>query len=254
MHTNKTKKRLSAGETVFGCFTRYADPSFTELLALQGFDFLVLDGEHGTLEPREGENMVRAAELGGCTPVVRVPANQPHVILRFLDTGAQGVHVPMVASAEEADAAVRAVKYQPRGSRGLAAVRAGGYGTVPIGQYVEQSNEQTLVVLQIETEPAVAAVGEIASVPDVDVVFVGPTDLAHSLGVPGQTDHPRLEAAFDAVAEAVAGSPAALGVLASNETVARRWRRRGARYIAVTIDSLVSRSARALLDNLKTMA
>jgi 4-hydroxy-2-oxoheptanedioate aldolase len=248
---NETKARLRAGETVFGCFSRYADPSLTELLALQGFDFLVLDGEHGTLEPRECENMVRAAELRGTTALVRVPANQPSTILRFLDTGAQGVHVPLVSSADEAEAAVQAVKYWPRGARGLAGVRAAAYGTKSLADYVADANDATMVVIQIETRAALEHVEEIAAVDGVDVVFVGPTDLSLAFGVPGQTAHELVEEAYDAIAGAVAASPAALGVLVADEAGAERWRARGARYIAVTIDSLISRSARALLADLK---
>jgi 4-hydroxy-2-oxoheptanedioate aldolase len=254
VRSNETKARLQAGETVFGCFSRYADPSLTELLALQGFDFLVLDGEHGTLEPRECENMVRAAELRGTTAIVRVPANRPPTILRFLDTGAQGVHVPLVNSAEEADAAVRAVKYWPRGARGLAGVRAASYGTEPLGDYVAHANDATMVVIQIETRAALERVEEIAGVDGVDVVFVGPTDLSLAFGVPGQTSHELVEQAYDAIADAVAGSPAALGVLVADEAGAERWQARGARYIAVTIDSLLSRGARTLLADLRAHA
>lgn len=254
MRRNETKARLQAGETVFGCFSRYPDPSLTELVALQGFDFLVLDGEHGTLEPRECENMVRAAELGGTTPLVRAPANQPPVILRFLDTGGQGVHLPLVSSAEEADAAVQAVKYWPRGRRGLAGVRAASYGTEPLADYVSSANEATMVVVQIETRAAVEQAKEIAAVDGVDVVFVGPTDLSQAFGLPGQTAHERLEEAYDAIADAVRGSPAILGVLVADEAGAERWRERGARYIAVTIDGLLSRSARGLIANLRGAA
>lgn len=244
---HETKARLAAGEAVYGCFVRYPDPGIAELLALQGFDFLVFDGEHGTIEPRDCEHLVRAAELRGPAPLVRVPANQPPVILRFLDTGAVGVHVPLVGSAEEAEAAVRAVKYWPRGTRGLAGVRASSYGSTPVGEYTVQANEATMVVIQVETREAVERVDEIAAVDGVDVVFVGPTDLSQAYGVPGQTAHPLLEEAYDAIAEAVAASPAALGVLVADEAGVDRWRGRGARYIAVTIDSLLSASARAFL-------
>jgi 4-hydroxy-2-oxoheptanedioate aldolase len=252
MRTNETKKRLAAGECVFGCFTRYPDPGLAELLGHQGFDFLVFDGEHGTMEPRECENMVRAAELVGVTPVVRVPANQSHVILRFLDTGAMGVQVPLVGSAEEADAAVSYVKYWPRGARGLAGVRAAGYGqTGPLWEYVKSANEETLVVIQIETRSALDHVDEIAAVDGVDVVFVGPTDLSQALGVPAQTSHPRVEQAYDAIAAAVGESGAALGVLVGDAAGVQAWRERGARYIAVTIDSLLSRAARTLLTEVR---
>ena len=252
MRTNLTKARLRAGECVFGCFIRYPEPGLAELVALQGFDFVVLDGEHGTMEPRECENMVRAAELRGVTPLVRVPENRPATILRFLDTGAQGVHVPLVGSAADADAAVRSVKYGPRGRRGLTAVRAASYGQEePLGEYVERANQETLVVIQIETREALEQVPGIAAVDGVDVVFVGPTDLSHTLGVPGQTAHPLLEEAYEGVARGVQGSDAALGVLVPDEAGAAVWRERGARYIAVTVDSLLVRRARELLAALR---
>ena len=236
------------GECLFGCFVRYPDPGLAELVALQGFDFLVLDGEHGTMEPAEAENMVRGTDVRGVPALVRVPANEPPVILRFMDTGAIGVHVPLVSSADDAERAVRAVKYGPRGGRGLTGVRAAAYGQRgTLAEYVERANEETLVVVQIETRAALEQVAEIAAVDGVDVVFVGPTDLSHSLGVPGQLAHPVVEEAYRTVAEAVRSSQAALGVLVADEAGAADWRERGATYIAVTVDSLVTRTARALL-------
>jgi 2-keto-3-deoxy-L-rhamnonate aldolase RhmA len=195
-----TKTKLAAGDCVYGCFCRYPDPALVELVAPQGFDFLVFDAEHGTIEPRDCEGLVRAAELRGPAPLVRVPSNQPSVILRFLDTGAVGVHVPLVASAEEAKAAVDAVKNPSRGSRGLAGVRAAAYGAVPLAEYTAQANEATIVVIQVETRTAVERVGEIAAVEGVDVVFVGPTDLSQAFGVTGQTGHPLLERAYEEIA------------------------------------------------------
>jgi 4-hydroxy-2-oxoheptanedioate aldolase len=248
VHVEGTKGRLRAGECLYGCFVRYPDPGLVELVALQGFDFLVLDGEHGTMEPRDAENMVRGADVRGVPALVRVPANEAPVILRFMDTGAIGVHVPLVSSPDDADRAVRAVKYGPRGGRGLTGVRAAAYGQRgTLAAYVERANEETLVVVQIETRAALEQVSEIAAVDGVDVVFVGPTDLSHSLGVPGQLSHPVVEEAYRTVADAVRASPAALGVLVADETGAPDWRERGATYIAVTVDSLVTRTARALL-------
>src|SRR5437764_13540955 len=104
MIENATKRKLRAGEPVFGCWVRYPDPGVAELLALQGFDFLVFGGEHGTIQPRDCEQLVRAAEVRDVTPIVRVTANEPPTILRFLDTGAQGVHVPFVNDEAEAEA------------------------------------------------------------------------------------------------------------------------------------------------------
>jgi 4-hydroxy-2-oxoheptanedioate aldolase len=181
-----------------------------------------------------------------------VPANDRAGILRHLDTGAMGVHVPLVASAAEAEAAVQAVKYSPRGDRGLAGVRATDYGQKgSLAAYVKEANVETLVVIQIETVAAVERAGEIAAVDGVDVVFIGPTDLSQALGVPGELSHPRLEESYAAVARAAHDAGKALGVLTGDESGVLAWRERGARYIAVTSDSLVTRSAKMLLRAVK---
>ena len=246
MKQNLTKRRLREEGTVLGCWSRYGDATLVEYVAFQGWDFVVLDGEHGTLEPRDCENAVRAAELRDVTPLVRVTTNEASIILRFMDTGAQGAHVPMVNSADEADQAVRAIKYGPRGSRGLAASRSAGFGQLcPYDEYVARSNEETLVVVQIETPEAAAAVPDILEVDGVDVVFLGLTDLSQALGVPGQTTHPDVETAARAVADAVTASRAALGVLVGNAAAAVAWRDRGARYIAVSLEGLIRESSQA---------
>lgn len=248
MQPNAAKARLKAGETVYGCFVRYPDAALVEVLGYQPWDFLVFDGEHGVLEPREAEHMVRAAELRGVTPIVRVPTNQPPAILRLMDTGAQGLHVPWVNSVAEAEAAVRAVKYHPRGNRGLAGVRASGYGQAgPLGEYTRQANAETLVVIHIETAEAAAVAGDIARIDGVDVVFVGPTDLSQSLGVPGEVQHPLVQETIQAVAAAVAPTPAALGIMSHTAAEARQWRERGARYITVTLEAVLNPAAREFL-------
>jgi len=253
MRTNTTKEKLKAGQPVFGCFVRYPDATLVEVLALQGWDFLVFDGEHGTIEPRDCEHMVRAAELRDVTPIVRATTNLPPVILRFMDSGAHGLHVPWVNSAAEAEAAVRAVKYRPRGARGLASVRAADYGqAAPLAEYVQQANAETLVVLHVETGEAIEHLPKIAAVDGVDVIFIGPTDLSHSLGFPGQAQHPTVQAAMERIAEIVAQSSAALGIMVGNVAAARQWRDRGARYIAVGLESLLSPAAREYLREART--
>ena len=244
MLKNLTKAKLQAGETVFGCFVRYPSGSFVEVLGYQGWDFLVFDGEHGTLQPEDCENMVRAAELRNVTPIVRVTTNQAPTILRFMDTGAQGLQVPWVNSAVEAEAAVAAVKYHPVGKRGLAGVRAADYAqAAPLAEYVKQANDETLVVIQIETAEAVEQLPEIITTVGVDVVFIGPTDLAHSLGVPGQSQHPSVLAAFDRIVEIVASSHVVLGTMALTPDDAQLWLERGARYLTVTSESLLRKAS-----------
>jgi 4-hydroxy-2-oxoheptanedioate aldolase len=246
--SNSTKAKLKAGGTVHGCFVRYPDPSLIEYLGYQPWDFLMFDGEHGTLEPRDCENLVRAAELRGVTPIVRVPTNLPATILRLLDTGAQGLHVPWVNSGPEAEAAVRAVKYHPRGVRGLAGVRAADFGQAgPLVDYVRQANAETLVVIHIETADAVERLPEIVAVDGVDVIFIGPTDLSHSYGQPGNPQHPTVQVAMQRIIDTVASTNLALGILVTSSTAAREWRQRGARYIATTIESLLTPAARDYL-------
>lgn len=249
---NTTKARLKSGHAVFGCFTKYRDPAFAELASLQGWDFLVFDGEHGALSPADVENLSRAVEVRGVTPLARVPRNEPSSILSFLDRGIHGVHVPWVNSAAEVEQAVRSVKYGPRGSRGLAGGRASDWGTgESIGAYTERANRETLVVIHIETAQAVDAIGDYVDVDDVDVLFLGPTDLSHSLGHPGEVDHPEVVAAMEVVAEAVISSEKALGIYAPTVPAAQAWLERGARYITAGAEGFVAQGMAAFIAQLR---
>lgn len=248
MLTNTTKAKLRAGETVFGCFVRYADAGLIEMMSYQPWDFFVFDGEHGTIEPRACEHLARAAELHGITPLARVTTNRADVILRFLDTGVQGAHVPWVNSAAEAEQAVRAIKYQPQGQRGLAGVRAADYGQgQPLATYIEQANAETLIILQVETAEAVERLPEILAVPSVDVIFIGPTDLSNSLGRPGELQHPAVQSALQRIVDAVVPSQRALGIMVNSSAAAREWQARGARYITTTFESLLAPAVREYL-------
>ena len=248
MRTNQTKAKLKAGETVYGCFVRYPDASLIEVMGYFGWDFLVFDSEHGTLEPRDCENMVRAAELRNVTSMVRVTTNQPPTILRLMDTGVQGVHVPWVNTLAEAERAVRSVKYHPLGNRGLAGVRAANFGQAgSFGDYVESANAETMVVLQIECPEAIEELPAIVKLEGVDAIFVGPTDLSHSLGLPGQLQHPTVQATIQRIVDIVVPSKVALGTLAPTAQAARDWKKRGARYIVTTIEAVMAPAVRDYL-------
>lgn len=247
MQTNTTKARLKAGETVLGCFVRTPDPGLVEFIAYLGWDFLVFDGEHGTIDPNRCEDMVRAALLRGVTPIVRATTNQAPVILRYMDTGAHGVHIPWVNSGAEAEAAVQAVKYWPRGQRGLAGTtRAASYGQVmSLAEYVRAANAETLTVVHIETAEAVERIDEILAVEGVDVVFLGPTDLSHSYGFPGDPSQPVVQQAMDRVIEAARRANVAIGTLVRDADGARAWRERGAQYITTTMELILAPACRA---------
>ena len=252
MLENRTKAKLAAGEPAFGCFVRTPEPQLIEYVGLLGWDFLVFDAEHGPLQPREVENLCRAVEPTGTTPLVRVTTNDAPTILRFLDIGAHGIHVPWVNSAADAERAVRAVKYSPRGTRGLAGSRASQWGLrEPIDAYVERANRETLVVIQVETQEAVDAIDDYLAIDGVDVLFLGPTDLSQSLGHPGDLRHPSVLAAMDRVADAVVGSGTTLGIYAGTVDMTREWLDRGARYFTTSLEPFLRDGMRAFLRDVR---
>jgi 4-hydroxy-2-oxoheptanedioate aldolase len=245
---NTTKRKLQRGEAVYGCFFRQAEPTLAEFVALQGWDFLVLDGEHGSLEPRDIEGLTRACELTGVTPIARVTTNEPSTILRYLDAGAHGIHVPWVNTAAEVENVVTAAKYGPRGQRGLAGSRQGGWGSKEsLGDFTARANRETMVIIHIETAQAAAAVEDYTAVDDVDVLFIGPTDLSHSLGHPGDVSHPDVQRVMEQVAGVVAGSDKTLGIFAGSPGFAAEWYERGARYFTAGFEGLAKQGMQTYL-------
>jgi 2-keto-3-deoxy-L-rhamnonate aldolase RhmA len=252
MLENRTKAKLAAGDAVFGCFVRSAEPALAEYVAMLGWDFLVFDAEHGSLQPAQVEDLCRAVEPRGTTPLVRVTTNDPPTILRFLDTGVHGAHIPWVNGAAAAEQAVQSVKYAPRGIRGLAGSRASEWGLrEPLSAYVERANRETLVVIHIETQDAVDAIDDYLAVDGVDVLFLGPTDLSQSLGHPGDTGHPDVVAALERVAKAVVGSDKVLGIYAGTADMTREWLDRGARYFTTSLEPFLRDGMRAHLQQVR---
>lgn len=253
MQPNKVKAKLKAGGTVNGSYVRHPDCGLAEILCHLGYDYLLFDGEHAPIGDRECENLVRVCELTGVTPISRVPANQTWMISRRLDTGMQGIQIPMVNSRAEAEAAVSAAKYAPLGIRGLAGSRAANYGQKPGFNYpdhVRFCNEETMVIVQVETPQAIDALPHIIQVPGIDVIFIGPTDLSLSMGHPGNIQHPEVQAALTKITDIVLPSDKALGILAVTAEATLEWHERGARYILSVFESLM---APAIRNYLKTV-
>src|SRR5215212_1791234 len=194
------KEKLRAGDAVFGVSVMIPSPQIVEMIGAAGFDWVLLDCEHGTLTIESVELMAMAAEACGITAIARPVTRSPEHILQVLDRGVMGVQVPHVNTAEEAREAVAAVKYHPRGRRGLAAgTRAAAYdahGT--LADYVREANDATLIAIQIEDEAAIHNVDELLQVEDIDVFFVGPSDLSQSMGHPGNPKAPVVARAIDA--------------------------------------------------------
>ena len=186
MRTNATKAKLNEGEVVFGAIiTRYA-PDMVEIFGALGYDFVMIDCEHGPADLDQVEHMVRAAESFGITPIARIPDHSEHTILRFLDRGLQGVIVPHVNTGEQAAAVARAARYHPEGYRGVAVGRAQDYGIgVSRDEAMAWVNSQVLVIPMVEDIEAVRNLDDILRVPGADALHVAASDLGQSLGNPG---------------------------------------------------------------------
>lgn len=235
----RIKDMLASGGTVrlFGA-GQLIGPKLIEIVGTHGgFDGLWLDYEHAGITMKEVELATLAANAHGLDHFVRGPATDYATIMRHLEAGANGVMVSMVRSPEEADQAVRWAKFHPRGERGMnGGNRDGRFGLTPVADYVREANARTFVGIQIETAGAIASVGEIARVPDVDLVFVGPMDISQVLGVPGDFENPKCLDAIERIARACAEAGKPWGVVPRGPEYASRMAGWGCRMFVLGFD------------------
>lgn len=206
------------------------------MIGLAGFDAVILDMEHGPYGVPALGPLILAARARGLFPVARVRTNEPSLIGAALDAGAAGVLVPQVSSADAARAAVSAARFAPDGSRGANPwVRAADFTAGP--EWFARANREAAAMVMIEGMEGVAAVPEILSTPALDAVFLGPVDLSHALGVPGETEHPLVLERVEHVVAQAAARGMAVAVFAPTPKAARRWLDRGVRFVAVGVDT-----------------
>jgi 4-hydroxy-2-oxoheptanedioate aldolase len=236
MRSNTLKQKLQDKQVVVGSFVYIPSAALAEIVGQLGFDFVVIDMEHGPIDAVVAEDMVRAVELAGATPIIRVTRNAPHLILRALDIGAQALHVPDIDTREDAEAAVASSKYGPEGTRGLAGVRAAGYGlSQPLADYAAQANRETMVIAHIESVGSVENLDDLLAVDGIDVYYLGPQDMSNSLGIPGQAKDPRVVKLVEDSIRRISGAGKTAGCIATESDVARRYIELGARYIATHV-------------------
>lgn len=195
------KSRLAANELTIGSWITLGHPAIAEIMASAGFDWLVLDTEHSVLELSEVQMLIQVLDSQRCPAIVRLTSNHPDQIKRVMDAGATGVMVPMVNKASDAEAAVQAVYYPPRGRRGVGLARAQGYGA-RFQQYRRWMDDNAVIIAMIEHIDAVNAIDSILSVPGIDAYIIGPYDLSGSMGRPGELDYPEVQSAIEHVREA----------------------------------------------------
>ena len=248
MRPNAMKAKFAKGEPAFGLSVMVPSPQLVEMAGGLGFDWVLVDCEHGTITLETVELMVMAAEAAGVTSIVRPPSNAAPDILQVMDRGAAGVQVPHVATAAGARAAVEAVKFHPLGARSLAAgTRASGYGfRGSAGTFVEAANRESLVCVQLEDEAAVRNVDEILKVDGVDVFFIGPSDLSQALGHPGNPKAPPVAQAIESMLGKIVAAGKTPGMPANAEAVAAAVTR-GVRYIYTHLPTLLRTAAGAYI-------
>lgn len=233
---------LAAAEhPLVGLWTASGSPVAAEIIAGSGADLVLIDGEHGPIGIDGILPLLQAVAAYPVTPIVRVPWNDPVLIKQFLDAGAQNLLVPMVSSADEARAAVRAVRYpgaagEREGARGIgsALARSARWGRVP--GYVQDADRSVSLTVQIETVAGASDAAEIAAVDGVDALFIGPADLAGAMGHPGNPGHPDVVSAVDGVIDAVRAVGKPVGVNAFRAADADRVAQRGADFVFVSAD------------------
>ncbi|MFV0526179.1 MAG: HpcH/HpaI aldolase family protein [Acidimicrobiales bacterium] len=234
MNPNNMKATWSEGNAALGLWLMSVNPVATEQLGQLGFDYICLDLQHGLIDYTDAVAMLQALSSSPTTVVCRVPWNEPGIIGKLLDAGAMGIIVPMVNSAAEAEAAVRACRYAPDGARSFGPVRA---AAVHGRGYAVEANAEVACIPMIETAEAIANLDEILDVPGVDAVYVGPADLSLTLGLPPGSDNDD-QAFVDALAAVVDGAKRR-GIVAgihSIPTVATKRLEQGFRMVTVTSD------------------
>lgn len=237
-YSNPLKRQLKAGKRTVGAWLQIASPFTAEIMSRAGFDWLMIDLEHGPGDIASLIGQLQAMNGSGVVPLVRAPWNDFVVIKRILDAGVAGVLVPYVNTREEAEAAVRACRYPPAGVRGVAgSPRAAGYGQ-RIMDYLAYANDEVFVMIAVETPEAVANLDAILSVEGLDGVFIGPMDLATSMGYFGNPGQAEVKAAIASIEARVLGSCKALATVANTWEQARALYDRGYQMLMVMADGV----------------
>jgi 4-hydroxy-2-oxoheptanedioate aldolase len=228
---------LSPSKLSIGVFCELPTPASVEIIGAAGWDFVVIDCEHAPITAQMLPDFIRASEAARIPAIVRVPENNAAAIQQALDAGAAGVQIPQISSVEAARAAVSAARFHPLGMRGFNPfVRAARYSAQPVAEFL---NNETTVVLQIESTEGLRAVDKILEIPGIDVLFIGPYDLSQSLGIPGQTSDPRVFQAGEAIVSKASARGVSVGVFTNSEQEAERWKQIGIQYLCYSVDTVM---------------
>lgn len=240
------RERLRRGDVVYGVFCKTSSPEMIECLGYAGFEFCILDQEHGPVGTETLQNLIRAAELSGICPIVRAQEIDEVGVSHPLDVGASGVQVPQVNSLVDAKRVVELSRFAPLGKRGVCRfVRAARYSDIDRAEYFRLAN-QTLIILQLEGS-AIDTYRQVVELEDVDVFFIGPYDISQTLGMTGQIDAPEVQAKIREIIEIVKSRGKAVGIFADSQEQVKRWVAAGCQYIAYSVDYAIFLNAAKML-------
>lgn len=249
---NRLKELLAAGRPAVGAMVRLPSAPVVEVLAQSGFDWLVIDAEHGPIDVETLHAMIGATRGTPTTPVVRVSSNLDWLTKRALDAGALAVMIPGVNNAAEAQAAVRPVRYPPQGERGFGPTFAGLRWNLSAADYARAANDAVMAIVQIEHAEAVAHIDEILAVPGVDMALIGPYDLSGSMGLLGQITHPHVQAAIERVLKAAQKAKVPAGIFGATAQEVNRYIGQGFRAILAGVDTgFLDAGSRSILSEIK---
>lgn len=228
-------QRLRAGELLIGTMITLPSPEITEILAKTGYDWLFIDAEHGAFNPQQTQSMLQAA--GNCPCVIRVPSGEDIWIKKALDSGAAGIIVPQVHTADQAEQIISRCKYSPAGNRGVGIGRAHSYG-MEFEEYIRNANKDTAVILQAESRQAIENIDAIVKLEGLDAVLIGPYDLSASLGKIGQVTDPEVQDAIRTIANACQAAGIRLGFFGVTAEAVKPYIKQGFTLITVGVDTL----------------
>jgi 4-hydroxy-2-oxoheptanedioate aldolase len=247
---NKTKAKLRQNLPVYGVISTSDDPQLAELFGSAGFDFYMLDAEHALIDPARAIHVIRACELTKITPLVRIGSKDPKIVLQYLDAGMMGVMMPGLESVEEVQMLVNAIKYFPAGKRGMGISRASGYTaytgmTAP--EYINFSNEETMVIIQFEDDKLLDKFPAMCAVPGLDACVIGPRDLSLNMGFPDGANHPEVQDVIDKVIAIMKQVGISAGITAGTRADAAKQVARGASMILAASQSLILSGSKQFL-------
>lgn len=253
MIENHFKQQIRSGEPVFGFYLWFASPELVEFMGIAGLDYVFIDAEHYAFGLETTQALARAAVYTGMTPIVRVPKNDPEIILGYLETGVQGIIVPHVNTAHDAHAIVDAVKYYPAGKRGAGSgTRAASYGlTQTSTEYFAEANRQTLIIALVEEEEGMQNMDEILAVDGIDCVSIGAGDLAMSMGFPGEKDNPQVRQLVKQARAQIKASHKVMGATVATPEAARQALADGALYITMSFGNVLGNTVHDFLAKAK---